>query len=165
MVAVALLTLAPRPLRSVRLACLIHAANVHSEPGSNPSKVIADDRGLPHRHRRVLETKGRGKNWSLEQLQAVTRSPPSLRDPPSPDAATPAALSGPTSDRIPRQNTPWSAAKQLNETDAFAEPTFPLLSQEDVQPRGLACLINLADDRPDCQRALHCPSTLSAGVW
>ena len=38
LVAVALLTLAPRPLRSVRLACLIHAANVHSEPGSNPSK-------------------------------------------------------------------------------------------------------------------------------
>src|SRR5262249_42151275 len=25
-------------LRPVRLACLIHAANVHSEPGSNPSK-------------------------------------------------------------------------------------------------------------------------------
>ena len=25
------------PLRPVRLACLIHAANVHSEPGSNPS--------------------------------------------------------------------------------------------------------------------------------
>ena len=25
----------------VRLACLIHAANVHSEPGSNPSKVAA----------------------------------------------------------------------------------------------------------------------------
>ena len=24
----------------VRLACLIHAANVRSEPGSNPSKVI-----------------------------------------------------------------------------------------------------------------------------
>src|SRR5262245_53782180 len=38
LVAVALLTLAPRPLRSDRLACLIHAANVHSEPGSNPSK-------------------------------------------------------------------------------------------------------------------------------
>ena len=38
LVAFALLTLAPRPLRSVRLACLIHAANVHSEPGSNPSK-------------------------------------------------------------------------------------------------------------------------------
>src|SRR5436853_6579665 len=39
LVAVALLTLAPLALRPVRLACLIHAANVHSEPGSNPSKV------------------------------------------------------------------------------------------------------------------------------
>ena len=37
MVTVALLTLAPLPLRVARLACLIHAANVHSEPGSNPS--------------------------------------------------------------------------------------------------------------------------------
>jgi hypothetical protein len=27
-------------LTFVRLACLIHAANVRSEPGSNPSKVI-----------------------------------------------------------------------------------------------------------------------------
>ena len=30
----------------VRLACLIHAANVRSEPGSNPSKVFAS-RGCP----------------------------------------------------------------------------------------------------------------------
>jgi hypothetical protein len=29
------------PLRVlVRLACLIHAANVHSEPGSNPSYIV-----------------------------------------------------------------------------------------------------------------------------
>src|SRR3979490_301668 len=40
LVTVALLTLAPLALRPVRLACLIHAANVHSEPGSNPSKVV-----------------------------------------------------------------------------------------------------------------------------
>ena len=39
LVTVALLTLAPLALRPVRLACLIHAANVHSEPGSNPSKM------------------------------------------------------------------------------------------------------------------------------
>src|SRR6476620_3148259 len=33
----------PHPVTQVgfvRLACLIHAANVHSEPGSNPSKYI-----------------------------------------------------------------------------------------------------------------------------
>ena len=41
LVTVALLTLAPLALRPVRLACLIHAANVHSEPGSNPSKVCS----------------------------------------------------------------------------------------------------------------------------
>ena len=42
LVTVALLTLAPLPLRGVRLACLIHAANVHSEPGSNPSRKVGD---------------------------------------------------------------------------------------------------------------------------
>src|SRR5262249_40545200 len=31
-------------LRPVRLACLIHAANVHSEPGSNPSKKVEPSR-------------------------------------------------------------------------------------------------------------------------
>ena len=44
LVTVALLTLAPLALRPVRLACLIHAANVHSEPGSNPSKLVASRR-------------------------------------------------------------------------------------------------------------------------
>lgn len=37
----ALLSLSPLPLRAARLACLIHADNVHSEPGSNPSKKYA----------------------------------------------------------------------------------------------------------------------------
>ena len=41
----ALLSLSPleysRRSLSARLACLIHAANVHSEPGSNPSIVYA----------------------------------------------------------------------------------------------------------------------------
>jgi hypothetical protein len=31
---------------SARLACLIHAANVHSEPGSNPSKICLTE-GFP----------------------------------------------------------------------------------------------------------------------
>ena len=42
LVTVALLTLPPLARSEagpVRLACLIHAANVHSEPGSNPSKM------------------------------------------------------------------------------------------------------------------------------
>ena len=47
LVTVALLTLAPRPSRGVRLACLIHAANVHSEPGSNPSKWPSPKEGPP----------------------------------------------------------------------------------------------------------------------
>ena len=56
MIAVALLTLTPLALRPVRLACLIHAANVHSEPGSNPSKCGHEsDRSGP-----LPSSKGRG---------------------------------------------------------------------------------------------------------
>src|SRR5436309_13566292 len=47
LVTVALLTLAPLALRPVRLACLIHAANVHSEPGSNPSRLGDGPRPAP----------------------------------------------------------------------------------------------------------------------
>src|SRR4051794_3479579 len=53
LVTVALLPLTPLALRPVRLACLIHAANVHSEPGSNPSKSVVPTgppRGRAHRH-------------------------------------------------------------------------------------------------------------------
>lgn len=61
LVTVALLTLTPRPLRSVRLACLIHAANVHSEPGSNPSKWAAiSPKRLAAPRLRVEEKIGRG---------------------------------------------------------------------------------------------------------
>ena len=51
----------------VRLACLIHAANVHSEPGSNPSKKSGKD---PRPRRRGLKPAAphpeglRKKNWS-----------------------------------------------------------------------------------------------------
>ncbi len=40
---------------SVRLACLIHAANVHSEPGSNPSIVVSAGH-VPPREDQVLAT-------------------------------------------------------------------------------------------------------------
>ena len=45
----ALLPLTPVPplLGFPRLACLIHAANVRSEPGSNPSKLYASPRSCP----------------------------------------------------------------------------------------------------------------------
>ena len=38
------------PVVLVRLACLIHAANVRSEPGSNPSKKLAFPEGKPPGH-------------------------------------------------------------------------------------------------------------------
>jgi hypothetical protein len=47
LVTFALLTLPPLALRPVRLACLIHAANVHSEPGSNPSRLEQTPRKEP----------------------------------------------------------------------------------------------------------------------
>jgi hypothetical protein len=69
LVAVALLTLAPRPLRGERLACLIHAANVHSEPGSNPSKCAPGWPALPKQPRRPSAPR-----W-VEDVLMVARCP------------------------------------------------------------------------------------------
>ena len=71
LVTVALLTLAPLALRPVRLACLIHAANVHSEPGSNPSKWCRPRRRLCQRRcqpspRKVEEKIGRTKPRAMK---------------------------------------------------------------------------------------------------
>ena len=69
LVTVALLTLAPLALRPVRLACLIHAANVHSEPGSNPSRWGSGTNPTPI-------SSGRGKtNWSPRGIVAREMNP------------------------------------------------------------------------------------------
>ena len=52
------------PPRGVRLACLIHAANVHSEPGSNPSK----SEGLPRKALRLPER--------VREVEALSPTPP-----------------------------------------------------------------------------------------
>ena len=55
------------PKGFVRLACLIHAANVRSEPGSNPSKVVACQPGP--KSGRMSDPKGlkvaKGRNSKL----------------------------------------------------------------------------------------------------
>jgi hypothetical protein len=74
----------PRVL--VRLACLIHAANVRSEPGSNPSKFLAFLRTrrtrsltLPARQAKALSSRPplRGRPWvgnrSLKSLTVALR--------------------------------------------------------------------------------------------
>ncbi len=69
----------PRVL--VRLACLIHAANVRSEPGSNPSKFLACPQSADLRSvaERVLSTRPplRGQPWvgnrSLKSLTVALR--------------------------------------------------------------------------------------------
>src|SRR5712692_1024658 len=62
----------------VRLACLIHAANVRSEPGSNPSIVLA----FPLSRKRLnghfphgwlLRTQPRVRNRSLKSLTVALR--------------------------------------------------------------------------------------------
>ena len=112
LVTVALLTLAPLALRPVRLACLIHAANVHSEPGSNPSKWPGESgpRGAPLDPHR--SSGSRNTDWSQRGRLGEDRSPPrrprcrsvmpprrrtasDRGDPASPDDPTPASLKGP----------------------------------------------------------------------
>src|SRR6187431_1494028 len=62
----------------VRLACLIHAANVRSEPGSNPSKVLASRRdSRPAQYYRQRIHKGRltdGKQAKEKSLRSPNDS-------------------------------------------------------------------------------------------
>ena len=103
LVTVALLTLPPLALRPVRLACLIHAANVHSEPGSNPSK---SGRERDTSRRRVPRSSPKGlRNTNMVALRSCnlragrsSPSPPHSGPPTAaqrgPDGPTPAPLAG-----------------------------------------------------------------------
>src|SRR5215207_8815723 len=117
LVAVALLTLAPLALRPVRLACLIHAANVHSEPGSNPSIMIRSPRperrqAGPHLQRVEEfsagrnEARRRGKPPGRPRCRLVVhprRGPPPTGSGAAPGtASTPASLAGPQLTTEPR---------------------------------------------------------------
>ena len=75
----------------VRLACLIHAANVRSEPGSNPSKVFAS-RGCPRVDPTILQAEAR----KAAGLGSATDQ--SLRSPGKPTQRT--------CDRLLRQGRP-----------------------------------------------------------
>ena len=86
----ALLSLTPLeyPLRglSARLACLIHAANVHSEPGSNPSLICAQS-GIQHRSGPKPTTNagpGFSSQNSQKSLSRQTTSSKIVTDPRSP---------------------------------------------------------------------------------
>ena len=108
LVTVALLTLAPLALRPVRLACLIHAANVHSEPGSNPSKVV--ETPGPRRPAATLLNSGlRNTDWSHRSDRSRGHSPPrhaaaGFERPPSP--------SGPKTMRSRRRRRPVAGSPQ-----------------------------------------------------
>ena len=139
LVTVALLTLAPLALRPVRLACLIHAANVHSEPGSNPSKVGVEPRPRRPRPPLLLPEGLRNTDWSHRG-----RSPGDAPSPPLPvrvtapaaaarnqaarrlrTARTPAPLKGShattrsTIDRIVKENSPPRRRRSAGATRPF----------------------------------------------
>ena len=82
LVTFALLTLTPLALRPVRLACLIHAANVHSEPGSNPSKVPLQTPPLARERKPSTfpQERLRNANWSHRAVRFFGRSLPVSRN-------------------------------------------------------------------------------------
>ena len=76
--------------KPVRLACLIHAANVHSEPGSNPSQMSRSPSGLSRTNELIPRVsdphpKGLRKKTGRTSLFAVGKA--SLRKPPIPREA------------------------------------------------------------------------------
>ena len=70
------------PPRGVRLACLIHAANVHSEPGSNPSKKGWCHRPRPIAHHPLTE---RAREEKPRAPEPPSGGPP--REGPAPDGS------------------------------------------------------------------------------
>lgn len=107
LVTVALLTLAPLALRPVRLACLIHAANVHSEPGSNPSKVdrpggLAAPKDVPPQTERVEES-----DWSHRGVFGNRAVRPTPSDRPA------AGLESPPSSPAPKTTRPGSLRRPV----------------------------------------------------
>jgi hypothetical protein len=80
-VSYALLTRSPLysrgcPLFRVRLACLIHAANVRSEPGSNsPLDIYTHINRYLHRNRRSYKRSSRRTNPKVRGLVGSSRAP------------------------------------------------------------------------------------------
>ena len=140
LVTVALLTLAPLALRPVRLACLIHAANVHSEPGSNPSKVCRRDRPrkAPARRppQRVEESDWSHRGESRRVDPADVRPAAGFESPPPPQPCR-----KPRGTAAPDGLSP-APLKGSQRTSRYCHDY----------------------DRPDCQRVDRPPPTLSAGA-
>ena len=115
LVAVALLTLAPLALRPVRLACLIHAANVHSEPGSNPSKVFVTRPKTPHASPRKVEEMLTGRTEGTSP-KGVPSAAGFKRPPSSPiSGTTPISTTRLACRRLP--------SRVHNQRDCFARST------------------------------------------
>ena len=78
------------PPRGVRLACLIHAANVHSEPGSNPSKCDASHPKMraagPPRPRTPKANSGVGRIVGGEPREGPPNTTDSFCNAPTSDA-------------------------------------------------------------------------------
>ena len=135
------------PLRGVRLACLIHAANVHSEPGSNPSqwsRPTLTPGGAP---RRPIPTSKRLRNsdWShRDGFQGAWQPPP---------RPTPVHAGHPAAEA---HRTRWTSRPG---TAARTPAPLKGRSQRDGGSLLPSCArfsltLVLADDcnRPDCQR-------------
>ena len=155
LVTVALLTLAPLALRPVRLACLIHAANVHSEPGSNPSKW-SRTASAPRRRRPPRRPSLEGlriSNWS--QPGPVAARPPKA-------VPSPHSIAGPCcpSRRHRDLRTAEATASRDDGSHAGFPQGFLTCATDEGSTSSLAssiCFASrfLADEcnRPNCQRA------------
>jgi hypothetical protein len=142
--------------RPVRLACLIHAANVHSEPGSNPSKWQTSPGAKSPRQRPLPGPEGPRKTHAL-QAHRAEQGPETgpARHGGSPPAvwALPTRRTRPTSRPAqsltpgprPGRRLPSRVTHSRHNNDRWVAPSADI---------GFCCAVCLADnnDRPDCQR-------------
>ncbi len=139
-----------------RLACLIHAANVHSEPGSNPSQMVPDASA-----RRPSTPRSPSAMRSEEILAGGYRGQ-------GPFPAEPVSMGRPrrrwpgfeTEARdVPKDGPRAGSPRGLDRLDPThlpsldPAPRFPshLLKEKSVGPCGRRLAV--IHDRPDCQRS------------
>ena len=136
----------------VRLACLIHAANVHSEPGSNPSKMVRHGFAGP----KARFPRRRSPPRKVEEKQPVATSPVAARPEGRP---VPALIAGPC---CPSRRLGGLRTAEARRPGTTARTPAPLKGPSHAKRVGSLPLASsllasrfLADEcnPPDCQRS------------
>jgi hypothetical protein len=157
----------------VRLACLIHAANVHSEPGSNPSQMSRTPVG-PRDERGVHPAAGphpkglRKKNWSHDVLAMRVRPTTDSRITRESDSSVESSASPPMRNVCRSLRAIPTPVDLRTSGRAFPDDHSHAGFPQGFLTRRILTFVSLclADEchQPNCQRARLAPLTSTDGI-